>query len=194
MKPFNFIEDQLLQISESLLFFHVGELKELAQRLGLSDQGTKLILVNRVIHFLKTGEKLRAIPFPQKSCAPRGQKTLLDPKAYMLYGSYKNDLDSRLFFKKLIGEFFHFTAFGIDWLNERWIQADPPTYQEFADMWVNEYARRKLEPQAPKQEWAYIRFVQNYLKSNPNASRDVLMNAWYLEREKHKKVVLKLLF
>ena len=111
----------------------------------------------------------------------------------MLKGNYKNDLKTRLFFKKIIGEHFHFTAFGIDWLNERWMLGNPPTYQEFADMWEDEYRKRQKTPASAKEEWAYIRFVQGYLIHSPESSRDALNTAWENERQRHKSIAKSML-
>lgn len=111
----------------------------------------------------------------------------------MLRGVYKNDLKNRLFFKGLIGDHFHFTAFGIDWLNKRWMDGHPPTYREFALMWQEEYAQRKRSVVQPKKEWAYINFVQHYGAQHSNASRTRMMQAWALEREQHIKRIEQLL-
>ncbi len=61
----------------------------------------------------------------------------------ILKGSYKNDLKTRLFFKNIVGDHFHFTAFGIDWINEKWMEGNPPTYRDYATMWQSEVDRRK---------------------------------------------------
>lgn len=66
-----------------------------------------------------------------------------------------------MFLKKLIGDYFHFTAFGVDWVDERWMDGNPPTYQEFVDMWRAEYKRRQETPANPKEEWAYINLCNN---------------------------------
>ena len=178
------------QLNQSIWFLHVEELKEVTTQLRLSDKGAKGVVIGRILHFLQSGEELAAPKFPAVSCAKKGVVPPLLPKSLMLQGAYKNDLAARLFFKSLIGEHFHFTAFGIDWLNERWLQGNPPTYQEFADMWIAETARRMHEKAAPKQEWAYIRFVQKYMEQFPKTSRDELMQSWFAERELHKKQVL----
>lgn len=185
------LTDQEIQVlKNSLTFLHVGELRDLALRLSLVDKGNKMELILRVLHFLQTGTKLTAPKFPENSCAKRGQIYPLQPSGLMLKGAYKNDLKTRLFFKELLGEHFHFTAFGIDWLNERWMQGDPPTYQEFADMWKQEYERRKSTAVAPKEEWAYINFVQNFLKHAPEASRATIHHAWECERQRHKAKII----
>ena len=182
------------QLNQSIWYLHVEELKEIAVQLGISDKGAKGAVIARILHFLQSGEELVMPKFPAVSCAKKGVFQQLSPKSLMLRGAYKNDLAARLFFKTLIGEHFHFTAFGIDWLNERWLQGNPPTYQEFADMWMAETERRLHEKAAPKQEWAYIRFVQKYMEDHPETSREELMQSWFAERDRHKNCFFNLLF
>lgn len=184
---------EISSLSNSLTYLHVSELKAYCEKLALSSKGTKMTLISRMIHFLKTGEKIELPPYPASSLS-RGQKVnALKPDALMLKDAYKNDLKTRLFFKNLIGDFFHFTAFGIDWLEERWRQGNPPTYQEFANMWQKEYAFRKANGSPPKEEWAYINFVKRYLKETPQASRKDILKQWEIERNDHKDRINKLL-
>lgn len=177
------------KISESLHFLKMKELREVASRLGISGQGKKGQLISCILYFIKTGKEQTALKLPDISCAQKGYEYPLKPTTKILKGAYKNDLQTRLFFKKLIGEHFHFTAFGNDWLQERWIAGNPPTYKEFAIMWQREIDRRKKNQVEPKAEWAYITFVQDYTKKYPNYSRDQLVQAWENERLKHKKRV-----
>lgn len=173
----------------SLTFLYVAELKELAQKLHLPITGKKLTLIHRIIHYVINGKIMITLPYPQVSCAQKGRLYPLHPDTLMLKNAYKNDLKTRLFFKQFIGQHFHFTAFGIDWLEERWMQGNPPTYNEFALMWEQEYQRRKIHPVAPKEEWAYINFIQKYLLQNPHASQTELHAAWHHEREKQRAYV-----
>ena len=186
-------EDKLIDLKESLLFLRVSELKEIAAKLLLPDKGKKITLIERIMHFLATGEIIQEPKIPTASCARRGTTYPLAPNALMLKGAYKNDLATRLFFKKLIGNYFHFTAFGIDWLNERWLNGNPPTYQEFADMWVKEYAQRKAFGSPLKEEWAIMNFYQRYSKENGSTSPEEFFAAWREERNKHLAIVKKIL-
>lgn len=161
-------------LKESLTFLHVEELKEIALKLALSDKGAKGTLILRILHFLETGQKLTLPKFPEISCAKRGVTYPIEKKALMLKGAYKNDLKTRNFFKSIIGDHFHFTAFGIDWLNEQWMKGQPPTYEAYAEMWQKQIGM----PRAPKQEWAYINFLQKHPKES-----------WEKERQRHKKIV-----
>jgi len=178
---------------DSLHYLHVSELKQYCLHFDLSTKGKKIALITRIIHFLQKGEKLEAPPYPSNSMHKGPKAEQLKAKDLILKGAYKNDLKTRLFFKKLIGDYFHFTAFGIDWLEDRWMQGNPPTYQEFADMWEKEYAFRKANRSVPKAEWAYINFVKRYLKAHPQASRELLLEEWEIERNRHKKWVSKII-
>ena len=180
-------------IQTSLLYFHVGELRELATRLSLVEKGDKKSLILRIVHFLETGERLSVPKFPAASRAKRGVAYPLEREGLMMKGAYKNDLKTRLFFKQLIGPHFHFTAYGIDWLNAQWLEGKPPTYGEFVEMWQAEHEQRKKEPAPPKKEWAYINFVQGYVVKAPHANREEVNRAWQAERERHKAKVMEVI-
>ena len=177
-----------MNLQTSLTFLYTSELRDVALKLSLPVTGRKIELIQRILHFHNTCEILHSPKIPDISKATKGTRYTLAPNTLILKKSYKNDLPTRLFFKKIIGEYFHFTAFGIDWINERWLAGNPPTYQEFADMWKAEYARRITNPPAPKEEWAYINFVQKY----GDASRDEIVRAWNEERARHAKIVKRL--
>jgi hypothetical protein len=169
----------------------VSELRIQCEHLKLSIKGKKKDLINRVIHFVKTSERIELAKYPAYSIAQDKNNNVISINALMLKGAYKNDLKTRIFFKEIIGQHFHFTAFGVDWLESRWMKGSPPTYQEFADMWVKEYQLRKTYGSAPKAEWAYINFVKKYLNENPKASRNKILDHWEAERTKHKGLVDK---
>jgi hypothetical protein len=130
---------------------------------------------------------------PEISKAKKNQQYPLKPETLMLIGSYKNDAKTRAFFKQLIGPHFHFTSFGIDWINARWKAGNPPTYQEFADMWQYEYQKRKKQPVEPKKEWALINFMQCYAVEHPYASKEEAMKAWKIARAEKVAFVHRML-
>lgn len=187
------LASEINNLKISLNFLHVSELKGVCNKLQLLEKSKKGELIFRIIKFLETGEKLVNLTFPKISCAKPSQIYELTEDALMLKGAYKNDLKTRLFFKKLIGEHFHFTAFGIDWLNERWMEGNPPTYKEFAIMWQEEMIRRKSSPAEPKTEWAYINFLQDFYEKYPESPREKATEAWEQRRAKHKNYVENIL-
>jgi hypothetical protein len=176
---------ELAQLEVYLYYFHVHELKEVCDQFQLSSSGKKKDLVLRILAYLKSGKKQELMDFPDNARAHKGEKYLLEPKTKILIGAYKNDLATRMFFKELIGSHFHFTAFGIDWINERWAKGNPPTYQEFASFWKKEYESRKIQKATPKKEWAYLNFIQRCSKEHPEFSKVQIVKAWKLERNSH---------
>ena len=188
---------ELVQIEVYLYYFHVHELKETCNRFQLSSSGKKKDLILRLLSYFKSGKKQELMDFPNSSKAHKGENYPLQPKTKILMGAYKNDLNTRMFFKKLIGDHFHFTAFGIDWINERWAKGDPPTYQEFASFWENEYESRKIRKATPKKEWAYLNFIHRYSKEHPEFSKTQVVEAWKLERNSYvqqSKMILENFF
>ena len=165
-------------LHEALHFAKMAELREMCALLYLPDVGKKGQLIERIMTFVRTGVIQQPPRIPDSARVKSYPPQSVAVNALMLYGSYKNDAKTRDFFKQLIGPQFHFTAFGIDWLNDCWMAGNPPTYQEFADYWIAETARRKKHPEDPKQEWRYIRFVQAMNIEHPDASKDELMTAW----------------
>lgn len=183
----------LHELNEALYYMKVMELKNVCEHYGLPKKGNKIALIHRIMTFLKTGNIVDLSPIPDISKARKGEHYPLAANTLMLYGSYKNDAQTRAFFKTLIGNYFHFTAFGVDWLNKHWLAGTPPTYGEFATFWQQEYKLRQQTKVSPKKEWAYINFTQRFLLQNPTASRNEIVNAWEKERQFFVEKVKKLL-
>lgn len=171
-------EQEQARLHAAMLFMKMEELQHACTLLNLPDVGKKTVLIKRIEQFISTGQIIPLAQIPDCSRAKKHPHQPLHADSLMLYGSYKNDYATRDFFKKLIGPAFHFTAFGIDWLNKRWMQGSPPTYQEFANYWVVESQRRQQTPEAPKKEWAYINFVQQMQVTHPYSSKAAVMQAW----------------
>lgn len=180
-------------LSDCLHYLFVSEVKEICRMLLLPEKGKKAENIQRIITFLKEGRVLTTPTFPKESCAKKGVSYPLSPKTLILYGSYKNDAAARAFFKRLIGSHFYFTVYGLDWINERWYAANPPSYMEFAQFWQNEYLERKNQKSPLKKEWAYLNFIRRYLESSPNSSRNEIAEKWDEERSKMKATAYEIL-
>jgi hypothetical protein len=165
----------------------VVELRDTCKEMHLPSSGTKLSLIHRITHFLATGEVAKEEAIPEISKAKKVHCYPLHPDTLILYGNYKNDAATRAFMKTLVGEHFHFTASGIDWIKQRWHAGTPPSYQDFADFWQQQYHYNKQNKPVPKEEWAYINFTQSFLKHNPTASHKDIISAWKKERIVHVK-------
>lgn len=170
------------QLFEDLYVLSMGQLNMLCRKLHVDARGKKEFLIRALKHYLLTGAQLEKEVIPEMSCAKKGESIDLSPEGLMLFGTYKNDLKTRIFLKSLIGEHFHFTAAGIDWIKERWLEGHPPTFQEFADWWQAGYkVSRPL-----KKEWAFLNFVKNY----QDMPRHEVMRLW----KGHQKNVAQRVF
>ena len=177
----------------SLNYFHMQELRDLCLNFNLPKSGQKVELLNNIISYIESGQIPPKKQLPDISKAQKGKEYLLNKKTLILLGAYKNDLKTRLFMKQLVGEYFHFTAFGQDWMKERWYSKNPPTYAEFAAYWRAEYLRRKKNKAQPKGEWAYINFIQSYVKEHPHASKQEILRNWESMRKKHLLIAQEIL-
>jgi hypothetical protein len=184
-------QDELVIFNDALYYMKMAELKKACMLLTLPDKGKKMDLIERIMAFITTGKIIESAIIPQQSRAKNYPHQPLQANSLMLYGGYKNDAQARAFFKHLIGEHFHFTAFGIDWLNERWLQGNPPTYQEFANYWVEETALRKQIGSKAKDEWKFINFMQEMNREQSDLSQRELMERWkLLQAEKARFVFM----
>lgn len=183
-------KQEQIELREALSYLHIEELKEQLEQLKLSIIGfNKKELIDRLMHYACTGEELPPIVIPQKSKAQPNESYPLDLETLMLHGAYKNDAHTRDFFKFHIGSHFNFTTSSADWLRERWLEEDPPTYGEFIEYWQDAYEQQVLNKRAPKGEWAYNRFVQEYMKGNPKKSKAEFLAAWESKRQKYVDLV-----
>lgn len=165
-------------LHDALYYMKIGELKKACVMLSLPCTGKKIDLIARIMTFIQSGKIIEYPTIPKQSRSNNYPIQDIKADTLMLYGGYKNDAKTRAFFKKMIGPHFHFTAFGIDWLNDRWLQGNPPTYQEFADYWVTEVEQRKQIKSKPKDEWKYINFLQQMSKEHPELLKKDLMLRW----------------
>lgn len=173
------------ELKNALLYLNVSELKETCERLNIPKAGEKIVLIERIITYVKKKKIIPPNQFPTISHAQKGVVYPLIPKGLILYGNYKNDLKTRTFMKELVGDHFHFTSYGNDWIKEQWYSGSRPTYANFAQFWQNEYIKRKDKPVAAKPELAYINFIQSYLAKKPKSSNQELRREWELVRQQN---------
>ncbi len=193
----NFLKDlseiQKAGLFEALYYMNMSEIKNFCYSHKISISGKKGEILDRIKHYRITGEILQPKKIPAISKAKDSTQYPLTPETLILFGSYTNDLMTRNFFKSLIGEHFHFTAFGQDWIMKRWQQGKPPTYGEFAKVWQKEYLKRKKSKANPKKEWAYLNYLQRFVAQYPDASKKEFGAAWKKERNKQAEKAIQLL-
>jgi hypothetical protein len=185
--------NEIKELKQAIYYLNMGELKKACDTLKLPNNGTKGEIIHRIATYIETGQIVGTLPLPDISKAKKGMSYPLSPNTFILHGNYKNDLKTRNFMKSLIGEHFHFTAYGIDWIKDAWVNANPPTYAEFAKFWQEEHTLRKSKKAEPKQEWAYLSYIQAYLQHNPQAKKKQILENWEKERKLNVNKVQEIL-
>lgn len=186
-------EKEKMDLFDALHYMNMQELKNICIDYELPIVSKKGNRIEYIMYYIKTGQILKMPAIPEVSKANPRKSYLLKPETLILKGSFKNDLKTRNFFKSLIGNYFHFTAFGVDWINERWLKGKPPTYSEFAKFWQKEYLYRKKCKANPKREWAYLSFIQRYQAQHPTASKKEITKQWEKVRSSRVKKAIALL-
>jgi len=185
--------DQQKELFPALLYLNMRELKNMSLHFRLPIQNEKIKLIESIELYLTTGKITTQQQIPTASKAKPKTVYPLAPETIILKGSFTNDLKTRIFLKSLIGNHFHYTAYGIDWIKEQWVQGTPPTYAQFATYWQQEYQKRQITKAPMKVEWAYLNFLDRYQKQHPTASKSQAIGAWKIERavqvEKIKKIL-----
>ncbi|MEP4194649.1 MAG: DUF6434 domain-containing protein [Aliishimia sp.] len=114
-----------------------SELLDEVRRRGLRQAGGKFDLLDRLAHFLDTGEPdLPKVKSPPRTSKFDWHSEELRPET-VLTDSYKNTQNVRRFFKAHAGEQFKFTIGFMDWIKAN-------TGKTLGDA-VDEYHRRKAE-------------------------------------------------
>ena len=185
--------DQQKELFPALLYLNMRELKKICLHFGLATQSEKIKLIESIELYLTTGKIAPQPQIPAVSKAKARTVYPLSPQTVILKGSFKNDLKTRIFLKTLIGNHFHYTAYGIDWIKDHWMQGTPPTYAQFATYWQTEYLARQITKAPMKDEWAYLNFLDRYQKQHPTTSKVQAIAAWKIEREKNVNKVAQIL-
>ena len=117
------------------------------------DADRKGIVIDRIVHFLKTGNVKPATTFRKQVVSSKelGRAPLeSDP---VRYGEYKNqDAATLRLMKQLTDRKFEFGAIAQEVLRACWSRNQAPSYREFARLWEKAAA----EHSKPNPEWAFL--------------------------------------
>jgi SAP domain-containing new25/Domain of unknown function (DUF6434) len=170
-------------------YFMKKELINLCRQLNLSTDGSKSELNHRIeLFILDKNEKKNLITIPKQT----PPKLTLETK---LKEGYKCDEKTRNFFKKHIGEHFHFTYF----LNEYIKQHPNKTYGDAIKFWKyqNEHKDQFTQKYTETGKFEYNNFVKKYYEAHPHVTLEEIIHQWNKHKEKRNKkckhVITKLL-
>ena len=150
-----------------------------AKRRGLKTSGAKFDILNRIAHFLDTGEAEAQIPKPRiKRSKFDWHCETLTPETLLTNG-YKNTQNVRRFFKSQLGEGFKFNIEFMAWLksNEGKTLADACTeYRAMKQREADPSFQSKIAPHNQ-----FNQYTRDFLADNPNLGMDDVRRVWALK-------------
>lgn len=149
---------------------------------GIDYSRGKIEITNRIIHFLKTGEKLKK----EKNRQGIKPKSKFDWNNEVLSietlitDNYKNSDNARLFFTKEIGKHFKFNVLFMNWMKAN----VGKTLKDAIAKWNRIYLiknDKKYESEIDPQ-FEYNTYMRDFLKDNPELTTNDARKFWMLKR------------
>jgi hypothetical protein len=117
------------------------------------DADRKGIVIDRIVHFLKTGNVKPATTFRKQVVSGKELGRAPVESDPVRYGEYKNhDAATLKLMKQLTDRKFEFGAIAQEVLRACWSGNQAPTYREFARLWEKAAA----DHSKPNPEWAFL--------------------------------------
>ena len=150
-----------------------------AKRLGLKSTGAKFEILDRIAHFLDTGESDNIAPKPRtKRSKFDWHAEPLTPET-PLTNSYKNTQNVRRFFKKHLGDSFKFNIEFMAWMkfNEGKTLADAcAEYKAMKKREADPSFQSKIEPHNQ-----FNQYTRDFLAEHPHLGMDDVRQIWALK-------------
>ncbi|RED11034.1 DUF6434 domain-containing protein [Pontivivens insulae] len=149
-----------------------------ARALSLATAGGKFELLDRIAHFLDTGERLKAARRKARSDFDWHGATLSDET--VITDSYRNSQNVRRYFKSRCGDSFKFNTAFMAWMKDN-------AGKTLADA-VIEYERLQVEARAPQFESRiadhnqFNQYTRDFLADNSHLGMPEVRKFWALKR------------
>jgi hypothetical protein len=149
-------------------YFLKEDLKDFCRSEGLKVGGSKQDLENRIIHYLKTGEKLKE-PLIKEVSNTSQSKITLDSK---LGENFRCSEDKREFFENKIGKSFKFKV-----KFQKWLKSNPDkTYRDAIESYheiQNSNEKTKIDKQ-----FQYNQYIRDFFEENDDKSLEEAIKCW----------------
>lgn len=160
---------QQQELLEDLNYLNMGEIKIICKKHGIpysiwieteegarqktADNDRKGIILNRIRHYLKTGQILEPTCFPADVVCCKSLPKQINATYRLFYGQYdKKNATMMGLLEKLTDGRFKDGAIARILANEFWRKGKAPTYQEYAAAWLKAVENHRR----PNPEWAFL--------------------------------------
>lgn len=148
------------------------ELVDFCKKHELPNTGGKKEIIDRVHHYLKTGQVLNI----QKKNRP---KTVYENLTLSLDSriseNYRNDEVHRAFFQSVIGDYFKFNVPFMNWMKKN----TGKTYQDAVNKWKEIYKEKKTGKKYEiSSQFQFNQYIRDFFRANPGLSRNDAIECW----------------
>lgn len=171
------IEISLVDFKE--FYWLKKELTSFCKEHGLKMDGSKIELTEKIINFLKTGQKPKELD-KLKAVSKFDWKTEKLTLETLITDNYKNTQNARCFFEKEIGSGFKFNVQFMNWMKSN----SGKTLGDSIEEWKRLMVLRKSDVQPKKiaPQFEFNRYVRDFLAANPALNRDAGIKSWKIKK------------
>ena len=149
-------------------YYLKAELMDFCRREGISSQGGKPELNERVAHYLETGEEL----------PPKGQRRSKPPETFHLCLPIEKNIycseKHRAFFKSQIGEGFRYNVEFLQWLRDN----PGKTYGDAVEQFYIIAERKKHSRTTIGRQFEYNAYIRDFFDNNEGMSLEDAIRCW----------------
>ena len=152
------------------------ELIDFCKKHKIYTSGAKADLTKRIKSFLEKGIVENVVKNKSYKNRDSDKDIRLDTKVI----NYKNDLKTRFFFKKHIGNHFHFTAHLMKFIKNKHETGKEITYEDLIKEWKDEYKRKQNPDYKTKigKTFEYNQFIRDFFTNNKGKKLSDAIRAW----------------
>lgn len=162
-----------MRMESALSYFLLAELKAYCLANGLSTQGGKQAVTERIAHYMATGEKLP--PAKMKTKTVRREEITADS---IIEENIKCSEMHRTFFKEAIGPGFTFTVAFQAWLKEN----HGKSFGQAAEAYHRIMEEKKKTKTVISGQFEYNTYIRAFFEDNPGEKREVAIRCWKYKR------------
>ncbi len=155
------------------------ELVSFCRKIGINCSGGKIEIANRIVKYLKTG-KIEKKNTNKNRGTKKGIQRIPKNINEVIPDNYSSSQLFKKYFKSIIGQHFHFTAYMAKYMKDR----PEITFKRYINEWQAEYKRRKDKNYHPKimRSCEYNQYIRDFFKDNPKRTRVDAIKYWKIKK------------
>lgn len=171
--------DESISVEDFLDFYWLkAELQDFCRKTGIRTSGAKTVLAERIVHYLKTGERSQADSSETVSAgATKRKKAASMSLETVIEANFKCTQEHREFFKRVIGPKFHFSV-----ALQNYLKANAgKTYQDVVDHYYHlQEEKKKGKRTTISGQFEYNTFIRDYFDDPVNKGKSLqeAISAW----------------